>query len=145
MATLAVRKTAWQGLSARNKTILRAIGDILQLGTPAEFAAGGGAKWFVFDDHRFKPKVIAYFGTLVANLSSIPSGYTLPLDGSGEVDKRQLRIDAKGVLDPLLAWPVTIPDDDPNPWQTILDAQGTPAAVQMASGVPASWTAVGDP
>ena len=142
MATLGIRKNAWQGLSARNKTIVRFMGDVLQLGVPAEFESGGGTVWFVFDDHRFRPKAVAYFGVLVANLGSVPAGYQLPLDGVGNVDKPRLRRDAKTFLDPLLVWPVTFPDDDPNPWQTILDAQGAPAAVRMGSGVPAGWTPV---
>ncbi len=78
MAALAVRKTTWNGLSNRNRTILRWLGDVLALGKPAEFSASG-TLWFVFDDWRFKAKEIAYFGCVLANLSEIPSGYKVPI------------------------------------------------------------------
>jgi hypothetical protein len=143
MAALGIRKTTWQSTTVRNRAILRAIGAALNLGEPAEYRAPGGALWFVFDDHRFKLIEVAYFGCLIANLTDIPPGYTIPLDDDGLVDRDQIRADAKtfcdnqGVVKPA---DVTLGD---NPWQDILDAQNTPAAVQMASGVPTSWTPVG--
>jgi len=149
MAALGVRKTAWNGLSVRNKTILRYIGSVLQLGTPSEFIAPGGAHWFIFDDHRFKAVVLAYFGCTVANLGDIPGGYTLPTTPGGGLDRPQLRSDIRAFCEnPARTHPLVLPQDvvypenDPNPWQTLLDAQGTPATVKMASGVPANWTPV---
>jgi hypothetical protein len=144
MASLAIRKTSWNGLSIRNKQILRFIGDVLQLGVPAEFKAGGGAVWFVFDDHRFKARVIAYLGCVLANLTEIPSGYTLPIDGAGDLNKTQMRSDIRTFCESptrsdLLVWPVPGAET----WQDILDAQNAPASIQMASGVPDAWTAVG--
>ncbi len=144
MAALAIRKTAWQGLSVRNRTILKAMGDVLQLGKPAEFESPSAVRWFIFDDWRFKHKVIAYLGCVLANLSEIPVGYTLPLVG-GELDKVQLRIDIRTFCESpsrgnLLVWPVP----NAGSFQDVLDAQNAPAAIQMASGVPNNWIAVSE-
>lgn len=141
MAALGVRKATFTGLSVRDRTILKHLGSILQLGEPAEFVAPGGAHWFVFDDHRFKAKVIAYLGCVLANLAEIPSGYELPTDGDGELDKSQMRSDIRTFCESPsrgnpLVWPV-----QGGSWQEILDAQGTPAVVQMGFGVPRDWTA----
>ena len=159
MTALAIRKTAWAALSDRDKTILRFMGDKLALGVPAQFLDGAANEWYVFDDHRFRAKPVAYFGCVAANLGDIPGGYSIPMidlldeDGvpTGEqvLDRATLVDDIKSFCEnparthPLvLPKDVVFPDDDPNPWQTLLDAQGTPAAMKMASGVPASWSPV---
>jgi len=157
MATLGIRKTSWQGLSARNKKIIRHLGDVLQLGVPAEYETPGGVRWFIFDDWRFKARVVAYFGCALANLSDVPAGYTVPqtdvLDSDGNVvgtvdNLPRLRRDIKAFCEsPARTNPLVLPrdvsfSDGGNPWQEILDAQGTPGAVRMGSGVPASWSPV---
>jgi hypothetical protein len=151
MATLGVRKTAWQNLSARDREMVRAIGVVLDLGVPAEWAQPDDTRWYLFCDTRFRLVDLAYFGALAAHLDDIPPGYQIPmvdiLDGDGNkigefIDRPQLRSDAKTFLDAYVVWPVTVPDDDPNPWQTVLDAQGTPAAMQMADHPPAGWEPV---
>ena len=151
MATLGIRKAAWAGLSGRDKEIVRAIGDTLSLGIPAEWRQPPNTRWYLFCDTSFRMVEIAYFGALVAHLGDIPVGYTVPmidvLDDDGNkidefVDRPRLRRDAKNFLDPLVVWPITIPDDEPNRWQYVLDAQGTPAAMQMADHPPANWTPV---
>ena len=143
MAALAVRKTTWQAQSVRDRQILRYLAsDILELGQPATFETSAAVVWFIFDDWRFDLVGVSWFGALVANIGDVPPGYVVPLDGDGNVDMATLRQDAKTFLSARRVWPVTILDDDANPWQTVLDAQGTPTAVQMASGVPDSWTAV---
>ena len=160
MAALGIRKTAWQGLSDRDKSIVRFMGDVLALGQPAEYETGGGVRWFVFDDHRFKARHVAYFGCVLANLGDIPGGYALPmvdvLDEDGQkigerLDKPTLRSQIKNFCEnPARINPLVLPkdvvfaEDDPNPWQTLLDAQGTPSAVRMGSSVPDSWTAVSE-
>jgi hypothetical protein len=139
MASLAIRVSAWNALSERDKTIFRHAGELLRLGVPARYVNPSAVEWFVFDDHRFTAKHIAYFGCLVANISSFPPAYEIP------EDKAQLTQDIitfcnnHGVV---LPKDVVFPPDDPNPWQTLLDAQGTPSAVQMALGVPDTWTPV---
>lgn len=148
MATLAIRKTAWQALSTRNRTIVRHLGDVLELGVPAEYKAGN-TRWFVFDDLRFRPAVMAYVGCAIANLGEVPAGYTVPQlpDDSGD-DLTQMRVDIKAFCeDPARTNPLVEAQDvthsgGGNFWQEILDAQNTPVSVQMAGSVPTNWSAV---
>jgi len=148
MATLAIRKTAWQGLSVRDKKILRHLGDVLRLGEPAEYESPSAVRWFIFDDWRFKARVIAYLGCALANLSDVPTGYTIPQLPEGGDDLPQLRSDIRAFCESpartnLLVLPKDITfSDGGNAWQEILDAQGAPSAVRMASGVPNTWTPV---
>lgn len=148
MTALGIRKTAWAGLSARDKTILRAVGVLLDLGQPAEYETPAAVRWYVFDDHRFRAVPIAYFGCVVANLADIPTGYTPPVDADGNLDRSLMRSQIKTWCeDPARTNPFVHPDDitfteGGNVWQEILDAQGTPAQIQMASAVPDSWTSV---
>lgn len=136
MATLGIRKSAWVSLSARDKALMTAIGEILSLGVPAEWKQPPNTRWFLFCDTRFTLREIAYFGALTAHLGDVPAGYQIP------ATRAELRADAKAFLDNYVVWPVTISDDDPNPWQTVLDAQGTPAAMQMADHPPVGWEPV---
>ena len=148
MATLAIRKPAWQGLSNRDRKIVRHLGDVLQLGTPVEYKTPTDVRWFIFDDWRFKARVIAYFGCALANLSDVPAGYAVPQLPEGGDDKPQLRRDIRAFCEsPVRTNPLVLPrnitfSDGGNVWQEILDAQNTPAAVRMGSGVPATWTPV---
>jgi hypothetical protein len=152
MSVLAIRKTAWNNLSVRDREIIRAIGSSLNLGTPAEWIQPPNTRWFLFSDTRFSLGEIAYFGCVAANLNDIPAGYQLPvidiLDDQGVkigeyVDRRQVRQDAKNFCENVastpVVWPVTIPDGTANVWQYVLDVQGTPAAMQMGDHPPASW------
>ena len=143
MTALAIRRNAWESLSDRDKHILRFMGEKLQLGVPARFIDPSLDEWFVFDDQRFEPKPMCYFGCVAANLSEIPAAYVIP------ETRQELVDDIKTFCEnPARGNPVVLPgaivfrEDDPNPWQTLLDAQGTPASMRMASGVPISWTVV---
>jgi hypothetical protein len=82
---------------------------------------------------------------LVANLADIPVVYKLPEVG-GRVDRVRVRADAKNFCENVasrrVVWPVTIPEDTPNVWQFVLDAQGTPPVVQMAGSPPDTWSPV---
>lgn len=136
----------------RDKTIVRALGDLLSLGAGAEYKTLGGVRWFIFSDWRFKAKAVAYFGCVIANLSDIPSGYTIPM--LTDADGNELGLDRVLLRAQVISWcsnpsrtnpyvdPADITFTTDNVWQEILDAQGTPAAVQMADSVPASWSAV---
>lgn len=140
MAVLGVRKTAWNGLSVRDREILKAVGTTLSLGVPAEWKQPNNTRWFLFSDLRFKLVELAYFGCIVNNLADIPAGYVLP------ADRDEIRADAKtfceNVASVPVVWPLTIPENTANRWQYVLDAQSTPASVQMADHPPAGWTAV---
>ena len=111
----------------------------MMLGKPAKYLDGSSNVWFVFDDHRFTARHIAYLGCLAANVGDFPAAYEIP------EDKSQLRRDIRTFCDNhgvVLPKDVIFPEGDPNPWQTLLDAQGTPNSVRMASGVPESWQPV---
>lgn len=155
MAALAIRKSAWDGGTDLQRAIMRygfsrdllkrTWEDDSELGNPAKFDDPSAVRWFVFDDQRFNPKVIPYFGCYCANIGEIPGGYTLP--GT----RAELRSDLKAWCEnpargnPLVKLAdVVFPTDDPNPWQTILDAQNAPAWVKMRGSVPDTWTPVGE-
>ena len=109
--------------------------------TPAQYDDPGAVRWFIFDDSRFNPAVIPYFGCYCANVGEIPPGYVLP------ATRDELRSDLRAWCEnpargsPLVKLAdIVFPEDDPNPWQTILDAQNAPFWVKMAPSVPANWT-----
>ena len=143
MTALAIRRNAWESLSDRDRHIFRFMGEKLQLGVPARFLDPSSNEWFVFDDHRFEPKPMCYFGCVAANLGEIPGGYVIPETRQELVDDIKAFCENPARTNPLvLPSDIVFPEDDPNPWQTLLDAQGTPASMRMASGVPISWTPV---
>ncbi len=155
MAALGIRKSTFQGLSDRDKDIVRHIGALLQLGTPVTYEAPGAVEWFVFDDTRFRAAQVAYMGCVFANFNDIPGGYEIPTVTLGEppdevtvADWAQLRSDIMAFCEnPARTNPFVPPGsitftEDGNPWQEILDAQNCPNAVQMASSVPDTWTEV---
>ena len=144
MAALALRKSTWDGGSANLRAIFRTLGGYyLGLGSPATYTDGTN-EWYVFDDTRFEVRPLCYFACLAANVGSIPAGYQVD-----ESNPRKTRDDAMFWLEsparttPLvLPGAIAYPDPDPNPWQTILDANGAPAWLKMADSVPANWTVV---
>ena len=140
MSTLAVRKTTWNGLSARDREILRAVGATLNLGVPAEWRQPNNTRWWLFCDTHFQLAELAYFGCIAANLGDIPGGYELP------ATRAEIRSDAKNFCENVasvpVVWPITIPEGTSNRWQYVLDAQNTPAVLQMADQPPAGWTPV---
>lgn len=143
VASLAFRRNAFDGLSTRDRKIVRLISELLALGQPARYLAPGAVEWFVFDDHRFKAKHIAYLGRLVVKRAEISARYTVPMAG-GQVNRSQLAQDTRAFCD---ARGVVLPKDvafaeDGNPWQEILDAQGAPGFVRMGSSVPDNWIPV---
>jgi len=154
MAVLALKKSTWDGASQRDKDIFRAFGYYLQLGNPAVYEDPSTDQWYIFSDGRFEPDEICYFGALAANAASFPAGYT-----TDDKSRRQIAKDARywlqgggGVeggaapVDRGLTLPgaISYPDPNPNYWQSLLDAQGTPSWLKMADAVPGTWTPVGD-
>ena len=154
MAVLALKKSVWEAGTDLQRAVMRyGFADILirsweqdsELGNPARYRDPGGDVWFIWDDQRFDPKVMCYFGCFCANITDVPSGYTLP------ATRAELRSDMKAWIEnPARANPlvklgdVAFGPDDANPWQTLLDAQGTPAWVKMAASVPPTWMPVGE-
>ena len=151
MAVLTIRKSAWTALSARDSTLVTGFGAVLSLGVGAEYKDGGVA-WLIFSDWRFKADDVAYLGCLIANLSG-RGNYRIPEivdedDNVIGIDRGKMRSDnvawvKDSARQNLYVAPADIAHaDGGNPWQDILDAQGTPTTVQMDSAVPASWLAV---
>ena len=137
MAVLGIRKTTWNGLPVRDREIMRAIGFQLDLGVPADWIQPPNTGWYLFCDTRFTLAELAYFGCIAANLKDIPKSYELP------ATRAEIREDAKNFCENIastpVVWPVEIPEDTVNRWQYVLDAQGTPSAMQMADHPPANW------
>ncbi len=149
MAALAFSVSVWTGLPQRDQTILRYLSAILTLGNHDRYERPDTSEWFVFDDWRFKLAHVAYLGCVISNRVDIPPGYTVPQLPEGGDDLAQMRLDIRAFCeDPsrtnLLVLPATLDyTDDPNPWQTTLDAQNAPqAAILMGGAVPENWTPV---
>ena len=153
MPVLALNKSVWEGASQRDKDIFRAFGYYLQLGSPATYTDPSSVEWFVFADDRWEPDEICYFGSLAANAATFPAGYSTDgksrqtiakdarywLQGGGGVEGGAAPVD-RGLV---LPGQISYPDPNPNYWQSLLDAQGTPAWLKMADAVPGTWTPVG--
>lgn len=140
MATIAIRKSAWDAASARDRTIFRYAAKLLELGDPAVYVNGGGVEWYISDDHRLRLKDVARLGVVVKGIAQNTT-YELPLNGRGELDVEQLRADMKAWVTSRIVWPVDV-EGSPNPWQAVLDAQGAPAVIRAGDSVPDTWTPV---
>ena len=134
---ITVSKAGWDGLSDREQKVVRYVIEHLQLGKPAIYIDGVDARHYTFSDSRMDLLDFAAIGCFVANRADLPGGYTIPLDGEGEVDKVQLRSDIVAWLtDGSRTTPfvhpnnVTASDEDIGVTaQDVLDANGAPGAV----------------
>jgi hypothetical protein len=123
----------------------------LALGTPARYD-DAGTEQFVFDDWRFNLDHFAIVGALANVVSGLPGSWTPPtiLDGEGQdtgiVDRDAVEADVIARVAPTIVWPadITYAEDDPNPYQTTLDANSAPAAMRGWGAVPASWNPVSE-
>lgn len=139
MTALAMRTNAVDGLSTRDRRILKFLVRRLQLGEPARYETPGGQQWYVWDDHRFTLRHMAILGAFAGNVGDIPSGYRIPKK-NGQVDRERLETSLRGFLSARITMPEDIAyTEDGNPWQETLDAQGAPAVIRAAGSVPNSW------
>ena len=152
MATVGIRATAWDGLRDNQRQIMRLGVARLALGIPARFTDGVD-EWFVFDDWRFDLNQIAILGALVVAVAGLPVEWEPPtihvtVQGqdvdTGIVDREATEALVIAYVQPTVVYPVDIVylEDDPNRWQTTLDAQGAPAAIRAGGSVPVGFTAV---
>lgn len=143
MATVGIKVTAWDGLRDNQRAVMRWAVGRLALGTPARFT-DGTEEWFTFDDWRFDLDQIAILGALVVAVAGLPVAWTPTLNLDGTVDRAATEAQVIAFVGPTVVWPaaITYPVDDPNPWQTTLDAQGAPAAIRAGSKVPDGFTGV---
>lgn len=140
MATVALRRTAVQAMTVRQRRLARWVLSQIGLVEPAPYLAPGGNVWLVFDDHRISLHDVAYLGCFAANLANIPAGYTPP-DDLSDATASEIRAWIRAYLVQHVVWPVSVPEGA-DPWQAVLDAQGAPAAVRAGNGVPDTWTPV---
>lgn len=156
MATLAIRRATWDGLASNQRQIMRLMVKRLALGRPALYDDAGTEHW-VFDDWRFNLDHFANLGALAKVISGLPAGWTPPtiqaVDENGDpfdtgrVDRAAVEAEATARVVATVVSPadITYADDDPNPYQTTLDANAAPAAMTGWGAVPASWSPVGAP
>ena len=143
MATVGIKQTAWDGLRNNQRQIMRLAVARLALGTPARFTDGTD-EWFVFDDWRFDLDQIAILGALVVAVAGLPVGWSPPLNPDSTVDRDATEAAVIAYVAPTIVWPADIvyAEGDENPWQTTLDAQGTPASIKADGRVPDGFTPV---
>ncbi len=150
MPTLGIKKSTWDGLANNQRQIMRLMVRRLGLGTPALYETPGLVQWYIFDDTRFNLEHFATIGALANALTNLPGGWTPPtiIDSEGQdtgiVDRDAVEADVIARVAPTIVHPadITYAEDDPNPYQTTLDANSAPAAMQGGGAVPASWTPV---
>ena len=136
MATVALRLSALNGLTATQRTVLRLALRRLELGEPATYATSGGVKFAVWDDHRLDALHIAILGCLLARLADIPAGYD-----PDTKTRAQLEQDVRTWLGANLKRPEDVAHEEGGDFYAeILAANNAPAAIRAASGVPAGLT-----
>lgn len=138
MPVIAIRQSAAQAMTARQRKLARWVLKKVGLIDPAQFTAPGGNVWLVFDDEEIDLEDVAYFGRFAALLASIPNGYDPP-DQLDNATAGQARTFVRNWLVNHIVWPVVVPEGQ-DPYGTVLAAQSAPASVQAAGGVPSTWT-----
>ena len=138
MPVIGVHKTVFDSLSVTRKRVLRygfrRVG--LFLNHPVEYESAGGRRWWVACDTRISLEDAAVMGRVAALVGQIPNSWMLPADT--DALKRKIR----GFVKASLVWPVVIPEGQDR-WKVVLAANGAPAALRFADGVPESWKPVG--
>ena len=142
MPAIAIRQTAVQAMTVRQRKLARWALAAVGIVEPAQFAAPGGNVWYIFDDHRIRLVDVAYFGTFAAKLAEIPNGYDPP-DALDDASAAEIRARVRDKLAQWVVWPVSVPEGE-DPWMYVLGEQDAPASVAAGAGVPANWTPVGE-
>lgn len=141
MPTIAIRQSAVQAMTTRQRKFARWVLEAVGIVSPAAFTAPGGNVWLVFDDHRFRLVDMAYFGCFAAQVASLPNGYEPP-DALDDASAAEIRAWVRDKLDDLVVWPVPGIENEEDPWMAALEAQNAPASVAAGTEVPATWTPV---
>jgi hypothetical protein len=138
MATIAIRRTAVQGLTAKQRKIVQFVMSRLDLNDPAAFVDGANVHWLVFDDTRISLDDIAILGTLVRLIGNAAVTNYDPTDDTPDQVRTKIRqaLNAQVVR----ADTVAIPEGS-DPFATVLAAQNAPAAVRAFYNVPQDWVA----
>lgn len=134
MAVIAIRKTNYDGLTARNKSVLNKAEATLQLGYPTIMKEPSGALWMCWDDGRITMEQIALLGAIAANWQRIPNNYVVP------ADKQKAEDDIRAFIGTRYVDPATLQLSGEDNLTEILVAQGAPSSVMQAFvSMPATW------
>lgn len=141
---IALRKSAWQNATQRDRTIFRYATRRLQIfGQPALYETAAAQEWLLSADSRLTLKDLADLGKLVQGIKDNTT-YKLPLNEDGSLDVEQLHTDMEAWLAPRVVWPVDLEDVE-DPYAAVLAAQNAPAALQASGGIPDGLTPVETP
>lgn len=145
---IALRKTAWQNATVRDRTIFKYAAKRLKIfGEPADYETGSGQEWLLSADPRITLKDLADLGTLVKGIAGNTT-YKLPkgIDSENPDIKKaavaQLRSDIAPWVQSRVVWPVDLEDVE-DPYAAVLKAQNTPAVLRASGGIPEGLTPVG--
>ena len=136
MATLMVRTAARAALTQEQREALRHVGELVSLGEPALFTDELGNEWAIYDDPRFTLADACRGGRIMANAAGFPD-YTPIGRGRDQVHAEDVRF--AGAAGVVLPDQVAQLERAENPWQACLEANGAPASLRMAGGLPAGW------
>ena len=147
MPTLEIRQSTWQGLRENQRQLMRWAFRKLELGQPALYETPAAVRWFIFDDRRLDLLMFARLGALANVVSGLPPGWKPPTIGTGQnkrVDRAAVEAEAISRVQASIVFPedITYPEQDPNPYQTTLDANGAPSSMRGGSVVPEDWVSV---
>ncbi len=141
MAVVRFLLTVWN--TPAYQDLFRYVRASLMLNVPSHYriGPGPGQEWAVFSDTRFTLDQVAALGALAAfDLDDLPTDWELPDDP--ELADRAV---AEAQIQTLIEATWTPPDqityafDDPNPWQTTLDANNAPGHTKADPSTDPSW------
>ena len=141
MAIVRFRSNVWN--TPARQDLFRYVRARLMLNVPARYriGAGAGQEWSVFSDTRLDLEQVAALGALTAfDLDDLPDGWQLP-DDPETADRDATEAQIQALIDATWTPPdqITYAVDDPNVWQTTLDANGAPGHTKAEPTTDASW------
>ncbi len=144
MAIIRFQSIVWDAPARQD--LFRYVRARLMLNVPARFRIGPGAgqEWSVFSDTRFDLEQVAALGALAAyDLDDLPNNWNLP-DDPETADRDTAEAQIQALIDATWVPPdqITYAKDDPNPWQTTLDANGAPGHTRAEPSTESSWRSV---
>ena len=116
MAMFAVKKAAWDALSAEEKAFISNSPDAVVLGTPVLYEDAGAQQWYTFSSINLELQDVALVGAVdIANVT-----YVAPQD----------------IIDALP------PDADVDPFEEVIEGQGNAGNYTARIAIPDDWTLV---
>ena len=146
MPLIAIEETAYDAIEANEEDALRWVNADLALGVPAFYDDDDGVTWLVFD-HRMTLTQVAWWACLMDNMRRVGRLWQAPKKAdSDDVDREACAVEVQAMVADRVVLPgdIAYTEDDTNPWQVTLDAQGVSASDMQAFGVvPDVWVARG--